>query len=32
VVRYLRAKKTLPEAKPNLPRLIGVEGDPGMAQ
>ena len=30
VVRYVRAKKTLPAAKPNLPRLIGVERDPGM--
>jgi sulfur-oxidizing protein SoxB len=31
VVRYLRAKKSVPATKPNLPRLIGVEGNPGIA-
>ena len=31
VARYLRAKKAMPEVKPNLPRLIGVEGNPGIA-
>ncbi len=31
VVRYLRAKKTVPAAKPNVPRLIGVESNPGIA-
>ena len=31
VVRYLRAKKTVLPIKPNTPRLIGVEGNPGIA-
>jgi sulfur-oxidizing protein SoxB len=28
---YLRAKKTLPPPVVNVPRLIGVAGDPGLA-
>jgi len=28
---YLKAKKSLPEPRLNLPRLAGVEGDPGIA-
>jgi sulfur-oxidizing protein SoxB len=28
---YLRAKKTLPPPVVNVPRLIGVAGDPGIA-
>ena len=31
VARYLRARKTLPAAQPSLPRLIGVQGNPGIA-
>jgi len=31
VARYLRAKKTLPPLQPNLPRLTGAEGNPGLA-
>ena len=30
VARYLRAKKTVPAAKPNVPRLIGVGSNPGI--
>jgi sulfur-oxidizing protein SoxB len=29
--QYLRAKKSLPPPKLNLPRLAGVEGNPGLA-
>jgi hypothetical protein len=28
---YLRAKKTLPPPVVNVPRLLGVAGDPGIA-
>ncbi len=28
--RYLRSRKTLPPLEANRPRLIGVEGNPGM--
>jgi len=31
LARHLRAKKTVPALKPNLPRLIGVRGNPGIA-
>jgi sulfur-oxidizing protein SoxB len=31
VGRWLRAQRRVSERKPNLPRLIGVEGDPGIA-
>ena len=31
VARYLRAKKTLSAVRPNLPRLVGVERNPGIA-
>jgi len=31
VARHLRGRKTVPPLAPNVPRLIGVEGDPGMA-
>ncbi len=31
VGRWLRAQKTIAPRRPNLPRLVGVEGDPGMA-
>ena len=31
VARYLRAKKTVPPVQANRPRLIGVEGNPGLA-
>jgi sulfur-oxidizing protein SoxB len=31
VARHLRAKKTVQPVKLNLPRLIGVEGNPGIA-
>jgi sulfur-oxidizing protein SoxB len=31
VGRWLRAQKTVAPRKPNLPRLVGVDGDPGMA-
>jgi sulfur-oxidizing protein SoxB len=30
VARYLRAKKAVRAAKPNVPRLIGVESNPGI--
>jgi hypothetical protein len=32
VARYLRAKKTVPPVRPNRPRLVGVEGYPGLAR
>jgi sulfur-oxidizing protein SoxB len=32
VARYLRSRKTLPTTKPNLPRLIGIKGNPGIAE
>jgi sulfur-oxidizing protein SoxB len=31
VARYLRAKKSIPPLKLNLPRLVGVAGNPGLA-
>ena len=31
VARYLRAKKRIPPLAPHLPRLIGVQGNPGIA-
>lgn len=31
VGRWLRARKSIPPRKVNLPRLVGVDGDPGMA-
>jgi sulfur-oxidizing protein SoxB len=31
VETYLRAKKTIAPPKVNLPRLVGVEGNPGIA-
>jgi len=31
VIKYLRDKKTVAPIEPNVPRLIGVEGNPGMA-
>jgi len=31
VSEYLRAKRSLPPPRLNLPRLAGVEGDPGLA-
>ncbi len=31
VARWLRAQKTISPRRPNLPRLVGVDGDPGMA-
>ncbi len=31
VARYLRARKTVPALRANLPRLIGVKGNPGIA-
>jgi sulfur-oxidizing protein SoxB len=31
VERYLRARKTIPALTPNLPRVVGVERDPGIA-
>jgi sulfur-oxidizing protein SoxB len=31
LVRYLKDRKTIPARAPNLPRLIGVAGNPGMA-
>jgi S-sulfosulfanyl-L-cysteine sulfohydrolase len=31
VARYLRARKTIQPLSPNVPRLIGVEGNPGIA-
>jgi sulfur-oxidizing protein SoxB len=30
VATYLRAKKTIAPPKVNLPRLVGIEGDPGI--
>jgi sulfur-oxidizing protein SoxB len=30
--QYLRAKKILAPPKLNLPRLVGVEGNPGLAR
>jgi sulfur-oxidizing protein SoxB len=32
VERYLRDRKTIGELRPNVPRLVGVEGNPGFAQ
>ncbi len=29
--RYLRSRKTVPPLEPNRPRLIGVQGNPGMS-
>ena len=31
VARYLKDRKTIARVKPNLPRLVGVEGNPGIA-
>jgi S-sulfosulfanyl-L-cysteine sulfohydrolase len=31
IAQYLRAQKTVPPRKPNTPRLIGVEGNPGVS-
>ena len=31
VIKYLRDKKTIAPIKPNVPRLVGVEGNPGLA-
>ncbi|MGE5638501.1 MAG: thiosulfohydrolase SoxB [Clostridia bacterium] len=31
VERYLRDRKTIPAGAPNLPRLVGVKGNPGLA-
>ncbi len=31
VARHLRARKTIAPVQPSLPRLIGVEGNPGLA-
>ena len=31
VARYLRDKKTLPPPRLNMPKLVGVEGNPGIA-
>jgi sulfur-oxidizing protein SoxB len=31
VERWLRARKTIPPLAPNLPRVVGVDRDPGMA-
>jgi sulfur-oxidizing protein SoxB len=31
VARYLRAHKTLAPPKPSVPKLVGVEGNPGIA-
>ncbi|MGZ5085265.1 MAG: thiosulfohydrolase SoxB, partial [Usitatibacter sp.] len=30
VTRYLRDRKSLPAPRLNTPRLVGVEGDPGL--
>ncbi|MNC88110.1 hypothetical protein D3C83_38970 [compost metagenome] len=32
LARRLRARKALPQARVNLPRLIGVQGNPGISQ
>ena len=32
VIRHLRARKTIPPLEPNLPRLVGVKGNPGISQ
>ena len=31
VERYLTAKKTIPALVPNVPKLVGVAGNPGIA-
>ena len=31
VTKYLRDKKTIAPIEPNVPRLIGVKGNPGQA-
>jgi sulfur-oxidizing protein SoxB len=31
VTRYLRDRRSIPPPKPNLPRLIGTAGNPGIA-
>jgi len=31
VERYLRDRKTVPAKAPNLPRVVGVDGNPGLA-
>ena len=31
VERYLKDRKTIAPRAPNIPRLIGVEGNPGLA-
>jgi sulfur-oxidizing protein SoxB len=31
VERYLKDRKTIPAKAPNTPRLIGVDGNPGLA-
>ena len=31
VTQYLRARKTIEAPKLNLPKLVGVEGNPGIA-
>jgi sulfur-oxidizing protein SoxB len=31
VTKYLRDRKSLPAPKLNVPRLVGVEGNPGIA-
>jgi sulfur-oxidizing protein SoxB len=31
ISRFLRSRKTVPAMRANLPRLIGVQGDPGIS-
>jgi sulfur-oxidizing protein SoxB len=31
MARYLRGQKTIPQRKLNVPRLVGVAGNPGLA-
>ncbi len=31
VTTYLKDRKTIPPVKLNLPKLVGVEGNPGIA-
>jgi sulfur-oxidizing protein SoxB len=32
LIRYLREKKTIPPLQGSLPRLVGVKGNPGLAE
>jgi sulfur-oxidizing protein SoxB len=31
VARHLRARRTIPPPRLNLPTLVGIEGNPGIA-